>query len=768
MVTARELVHDVSGNRARDASLSILLLGPFQAAVDGQPVTNLASDKARALLAYLAVESGREHQRELLSSLLWPDSNTAHALGNLRQVLYRLRSTLAADEFLSCSRQIITFKRTIGCYLDVAEFEYMVDAAAHYRRTPLQADDTYILLLEQACALYRGEFLAGLTVPESIPYQEWAIVKQSALHDKAIGALSALATAHIRRGEYDRALTYTARMIELEPWSEEAHRQRMFVLMLCGQRTAALRQFEICRQFLSMELNTQPSQETETLYQEILDSDGTVSNIRPWLTGLSDADIIVTTGREQVPQMPQENTPVVATQRPLTGFGLELANLSRLLSCAHHGDGRAVLIAGMQGSGKTTLLTRFLADAIHAQPRHICGAASCLPSGAGQEDYGAIQQILLTLLGHNAGAMEQSVADLVLGRNRDTASFLRGCLLEQAPHLAHALLPCDMVTETPSPTAHTAHVNATRAARRDVDREQPASHSEPWPINTLFYEEFALFVRAAALAYPMLLVFDNLQWIDPQSMMVFFHLSLRLQGSRTLVIGLYRPEEIESDARRESHQLASIIGELGSRFDGVEIVLDHGDNSAFVDALIDAEPNDIGADFRDALYEVTSGHALFTHEMLMAAQRSGMLSQDIHGRWLQRREAAGFFASLHMLPSRVISVLDEQLRLVPADICCLLEAAAIQGINFDLDIASQVARCLYSSHDDPDDRMYRLACRLRHLIRHADQDPGAPGGMSRYRFIHPLLRQHILHKLDGGRRSHLEAIIHDLETSQPT
>ena len=59
MVTARELVHDVSGNRARDASLSILLLGPFQAAVDGQPVTNLASDKARALLAYLAVESGR-------------------------------------------------------------------------------------------------------------------------------------------------------------------------------------------------------------------------------------------------------------------------------------------------------------------------------------------------------------------------------------------------------------------------------------------------------------------------------------------------------------------------------------------------------------------------------------------------------------------------------------------------------------------------------------------------------------------------------------
>ena len=248
--------------------------------------------------------------------------------------------------------------------------------------------------------------------------------------------------------------------------------------------------------------------------------------------------------------------------------------------------------------------------------------------------------------------------------------------------------------------------------------------------------------------------------------MAFFHLALRLQGSRILLIGIYRPEEIESDTGAESHPLASILGEIGSRFDGATIDLDRSDKLAFVNALIDAEPNDIGADLRDALYEFTNGHALFTSEMLMAARQSGVLRQDIRGRWIEQSEAAGYFASLRELPSRVTSVLDEQLRLVPADIGCLLEAAAVQGISFDIDTASRVVLCLYSSHDDSDDRVYRLTCRIRHLIRHVDFAPGTPGGMSCYRFIHPVLRQHILHNLDSGRRSHLEALIQNLHTSQ--
>ena len=55
------------------ARLSLYLFGPFQATLDGQPLTAFDSDKVRALLAYLAVESDRTHRRESLTGMLWPE-----------------------------------------------------------------------------------------------------------------------------------------------------------------------------------------------------------------------------------------------------------------------------------------------------------------------------------------------------------------------------------------------------------------------------------------------------------------------------------------------------------------------------------------------------------------------------------------------------------------------------------------------------------------------------------------------------------------------
>ena len=54
------------------ASLSIRLLGPPQVSLAREPVAGLRSDKALALLAYLAVESDRAHRREKLAGMLWP------------------------------------------------------------------------------------------------------------------------------------------------------------------------------------------------------------------------------------------------------------------------------------------------------------------------------------------------------------------------------------------------------------------------------------------------------------------------------------------------------------------------------------------------------------------------------------------------------------------------------------------------------------------------------------------------------------------------
>ena len=77
------------------AHLSISLLGSFQVTRDGKPVTGFESAKERALLAFLAAESGRPHPREVLAELLWPERPPGVALANLRHVLANLRKAIA-------------------------------------------------------------------------------------------------------------------------------------------------------------------------------------------------------------------------------------------------------------------------------------------------------------------------------------------------------------------------------------------------------------------------------------------------------------------------------------------------------------------------------------------------------------------------------------------------------------------------------------------------------------------------------------------------
>ena len=147
------------------ARLQISLLGPFQAALDGKPVTGFESNKVRALLTYLAVEADRPHPRETLAGLLWPDYPNRSALSNLRSALPNLRQVIddrhADPPFLFISRNTIQFNTASDYALDVDAlqelYQYSIDQ------------------LEEALANYRGSFLEGFSLPDSAPFEEWSL-----------------------------------------------------------------------------------------------------------------------------------------------------------------------------------------------------------------------------------------------------------------------------------------------------------------------------------------------------------------------------------------------------------------------------------------------------------------------------------------------------------------------------------------------------------------------------------------------------------------
>jgi TolB-like protein/Tfp pilus assembly protein PilF len=238
-------------------SLQLKLLGPFEAGwSDGEPV-RLSGKKIRALVAYLGVESGRSHSREGLASLLWAETGDERARHNLRQALSKLNRT-CAELVLS---EGDTLRLDEECtQVDVREFERLI-----------VSDDPSEL--ERAVALYRGDLLEGLSVPE-VEFEDWLRATRGRLRDQACAGYERLAGVLADSGRTDEAMENLRARLEMDPACETAHRALMELLAKAGRRSDALRQYQQCSESLERELGVEPSAETKAVYQSIRSAEG--------------------------------------------------------------------------------------------------------------------------------------------------------------------------------------------------------------------------------------------------------------------------------------------------------------------------------------------------------------------------------------------------------------------------------------------------------------------------------------------------------------
>ena len=86
--------------------LQIYALGELRFLIDGNPISELRSRKARAMLVYLAC-TGKSQPREVLADMFWSESSQQQAMSNLRDALSNLRKHL--NPFLNISRYSIEF-----------------------------------------------------------------------------------------------------------------------------------------------------------------------------------------------------------------------------------------------------------------------------------------------------------------------------------------------------------------------------------------------------------------------------------------------------------------------------------------------------------------------------------------------------------------------------------------------------------------------------------------------------------------------------------
>ncbi len=331
------------------ARLSIALLGPMQVTLNGQAITAFRSSKNQVLLAYLAVEAHRGHDRATLAGLLWPEHPEPKALRNLRQSLFRLRGLLnqSGTDYIQVDRRGVRFAQDEEHWLDVAFFAQLLERCQEHAHRARAECRPCIARLAEAVALYRGDFLEGIFLGDSPGTEEWLLLKREWLRLQVLEALADLAHFHQQRGEYEQAVRYAWRQVELDPLREEAHQQIMRALARAGRRDQALAQYERCRQVLAEELGVEPSSETTLLAQAIRAQELETMHFP---TGISTGPPPVTEPHRPSLDRPAHNLPAQSTR--LIGREEELAHLRAWLLDPEE---RLVTLVGEGGVGKTRL-----------------------------------------------------------------------------------------------------------------------------------------------------------------------------------------------------------------------------------------------------------------------------------------------------------------------------------------------------------------------------------------------------------------------------
>ncbi|MFB0534285.1 MAG: AAA family ATPase, partial [Anaerolineae bacterium] len=574
-------------------------------------------------------------------------------------------------------------------------------------------------------------------------------------------ALHHLAATYGQRGQYEQAQSCAWRQVELEPWDEAAHQQLMRTLALSGQRSAALAQYETCRRLLAEELGVEPGKETTRLYEQI--RDGELKAPVPFPA--RPPDLVA----EPPPFLDEE---LVEVERPVfVARQRELAQLDGFLDLALAGQGRVVFVTGEAGSGKTALVQEFTRRAQEAHAELIVASGNCNAYTGIGDPYLPFREILGLLTGDvEARWAAEAMTGEHARRLWNTLPLAAQALVEAGPDLIDTFVPRAALLERAMTYAPGRADWLTRldelVERKPLRLAQDVATGPgmPGPQQSDLFEQYTRVLKALARQALLVLVVDDLQWADLGSISLLFHLGRQLAGSRILIVGAYRPEEVASGRDGARHPLEPVVNEFQRDFGDITVNLGQAESRDFVEAFLDSEPNRLGAAFREMLYRQTRGHPLFTIELLRGLQEQRDLVQDPEGRWVE-----GPALDWETLPARVEAVIAERIGRLAEPLQAALRVASVEGEVFTAEVVAQVRaadeREVVGRLSGELDRRHRLV-RAQGIQRMDGQRPSAGSGqrLSRYRFRHILFQRYLYNSLDEVERAHLhEAVGNTLE-----
>ncbi len=714
------------------SSFKLFLFGPPRLERAGAR-QNLERRRAEALLAYLAVTRQR-HSREALATLFWPEVDSVRGRANLSRTLSVVNATLGAD-CLAADRSTVELSPQADLWVDVTRFGELLATCRTHGHPESMVCAACLPPLAEAAALYKSDFLHGFTLPGSVEWDTWQLYETEGLRRELASALERLGRGHRAQGNWDSAILFVRRWVGVEPLHEPAHRQLMALYARSGQQAAALAQFETCRQILEAELGLEPAEETMALAERIG-------------TGALEASVPLPARASHVlakpPAFLREESGHIARPPPIfVARRQELARLGSNLRAAQEAEGRVLFITGAAGCGKTALMSEFARRAEKSSADLIVVSGTCHAYAGSGDPYLPFRDVM----GMLSGDVEARWAAGLISREHacriwETLPGAVEAVLDHGPDLIDVLVPGRELllrAELAAPAGASWLEELNELATRK--RASPTDIGQSYLIG-----QFVSVLRTLAADRPMLITLDDLQWADSASAGVLFQLGRNLAGSRILLVCAYRPEEISLGRDGERHPLEKVLGEFRRTFGDIWIDLDETEAEEdweFVDALLDSEPNRLGASFREALFQRTRGHPLFTVELLRGMQERGNLVRDEDGRWIE-----GSSLDWRTLPARAEGVIEERINRLEPEPREILSVASVEGERFT---PGAIARVQGVGELHIQRHLSQLEKRHR-LVHEREEVRLDYRRLSGYQFTHNLFQAYLYSELSAGER----------------
>ncbi len=485
--------------------LRLAVFGPPEVFHEGSRLP-FALRKAQALLLYLAVEGGM-HPRSKLAALLWPDSEPADARKTLRNAITLLRHLLTdADSPPSQHSHLLAEQDLLGLNpqapleldLDVVQQAYK-EVQWHSTLPTLPQRAALVAHVQHALALVRGPFLDGFWLREETSFDQWVQQQQQQWQVRLQLLFDRLSSWQEAAGELEPARVTLTRWLVLDPLAEEAYRRLMRIHLALGDATTALQVYATLRERLAEQLRVKPSAETVALAEHIRAS---------------------ATRRGSLPARPSTTTTGGSRSTgelaaPLVGRAAAFTQLVASFQQARQGQPQAGLVVGEAGIGKTRLATEFVAWARAQGADVLSGHAFEM---GGRLPYQPLVEALRPRL-EEENAPEDLLEDLWLAE-----------LSRLLPEL--------------------------RVRYPDL----PAPSEDELTAKGRLFEAVARLLDALARSAPLVLLLEDLQWLDGASLDLLRYLGRywKGHGTRVLLLGTVRSGELELNP-----QLSAQLADLG-------------------------------------------------------------------------------------------------------------------------------------------------------------------------------------------------------------